>query len=210
MKVEIEIPQSSIILNGELVIPENPIGLVLFSHGSGSGRLSPRNIFVSKMLNDRRIGTLLFDLLTEKEDTIYENRFDIDLLTNRLIETTKWIMNSKEFEKLPLGYFGASTGAASALGAAAFFGNKIKAIVSRGGRPDLALNDLKNVMTPTLLIVGELDLPVIELNKRALKEIKGIKELKIVSASSHLFEEPGKLNEVARLSIAWFEKHLSS
>lgn len=207
-KMEIEIPLTSVALNGELVIPENAIGIVIFSHGSGSSRFSPRNRMVAELIQQHGMGTFLFDLLTEQEDRIYENRFNIDLLTSRLIEATEWLMQYKDTKGLPVGYFGASTGAASALRAAAYFEKNIKAVVSRGGRPDLALNVLHLVTAPTLLIVGGLDVPVIGMNKEAFDELKTAKEMKIISGATHLFEEPGKLMEVAKLAISWYQEHL--
>jgi putative phosphoribosyl transferase len=207
-KEEIEIPLSSVTLKGELVLPGNAIGIVVFSHGSGSSRFSPRNKMVAELIQQHGMGTLLFDLLTEVEDQIYENRFDIDLLVSRLIETTDWLMMNKATKEIPIAYFGASTGAASALRAAAYFGTKIKAVVSRGGRPDLALNVLPLVTAPTLLIVGQLDVPVIQMNKLAFDQLKSIKEMKIIPGATHLFEEPGKLMEVADMAIEWYKEHL--
>lgn len=208
MKREIDIPLSSVTLKGELVLPENAIGIVVFSHGSGSSRFSPRNKMVGELMQQHGIGTLLFDLLTEEEDQIYENRFNIDLLVSRLIDATEWLMQYKDTKKLPLGYFGASTGAASALRAAAYFGKNVKAVVSRGGRPDLALNALPMVTAPTLLIVGQLDVPVIKMNKLAFDQLKSEKEMKIIPGATHLFEEPGKLMEVSDMAIAWYKEHL--
>ena len=199
-----------IILQGDLAVPKNAMGMVIFSHGSGSSRLSPRNSYVAKVIQKKGLATLLFDLLTEDEDRIYPNRFNIDLLTMRLIDVTQFIQQRKETENLPIGYFGASTGAASALRAAAHFENDIKALVSRGGRPDLALNDLYKVTTPTLLIVGGRDGVVIELNQQAYEKLQCKKKLEIVPEATHLFEEPGKLEEVARLSADWFATHLST
>ncbi|WP_291105131.1 MULTISPECIES: dienelactone hydrolase family protein [unclassified Flavobacterium] len=207
-RLEIDIPLSSVTLKGDLIIPEGAIGIVVFSHGSGSSRLSPRNKLVAELIQRHGIGTLLFDLLTEEEDRIYENRFDIDLLVSRLIETTEWLIKYKAAEDLPLAYFGASTGAASALRAAAYFGKNIKAVVSRGGRPDLALNALPLVTAPTLLIVGQLDVPVIQMNKQAFDQLKSVKEMEIISGATHLFEESGKLMEVAQLAILWYKKYL--
>lgn len=204
---EIEIPLISIHLKGNLVVPENAIGIVVFSHGSGSSRLSPRNKLVAELMQRHKIGTLLFDLLTEEEDQNYENRFNIDLLVSRLIEVTEWLTKYKTSKGLPIAYFGASTGAASALRAAAYFGKKIKAVVSRGGRPDLALNALQIVTAPTLLIVGQMDVPVIKMNKKAFDQMISIKEMKIIPGASHLFEEPGKLMEVAELAVLWYKKH---
>lgn len=206
--IEINIPINSITLQGELVLPIKNAGLIIFAHGSGSSRFSPRNLWVAKYFQDRFFGTLMLDLLTIEEDRIFENRFDIDLLTQRLIEATKWLMKNDTTRNLPIAYFGASTGAASALGAAAFFGDSIKAVVSRGGRPDLVLTLLPKVKSPTLLLVGGLDRAVIEMNKLAFDEFKTEKELKIISGASHLFEEPGKLGEVANESVSWFKNHL--
>jgi pimeloyl-ACP methyl ester carboxylesterase len=208
-KIEIDIPLSSVILKGDLVIPENPIGIVIFSHGSGSSRFSSRNRMVAELIQKHNIATFLFDLLTEKEDQIYENRFNIDLLTSRLIETTEWLMEDKNTKGLPIGFFGASTGAASALRAAAYFGESAKAVVSRGGRPDMAITELPMVTAPTLLIVGGLDVPVIGMNKMAFDELQSVKEMKIIPGATHLFEEPGKLLEVADLAIAWYKRYLT-
>ena len=207
-KLEIDIPLTSVTLKGDLVIPENAIGIVVFSHGSGSSRLSPRNRMVAELLQKQNIGTLLFDLLTVEEDEVYRNRFNIDLLAGRLIEATEWLMKYSYVKNMPIGYFGASTGAASALRAAAYFGNLIQSVVSRGGRPDLALGVLHQVTAPTLLIVGSMDVPIIEMNKIAFDELEAIKEMKIVSGASHLFEEPEKLIEVANLAAVWYKKHL--
>ena len=204
---EISIPLASVTLKGELVLPENALGIVVFSHGSGSSRFSPRNKMVAELIQQHGMGTLLFDLLTEQEDRIYENRFNIDLLVSRLIEATEWLMNNKETHKYLVAYFGASTGAASALRAAAYFEKKIKAVVSRGGRPDLALNALPLVTAPTLLIVGQLDVPVIQMNKQAFDQLHCIKEMKIIPGATHLFEEPGKLIEVAELAISWYKEY---
>jgi dienelactone hydrolase len=208
-KLEIDIPLSTVILKGDLVIPENANGIVIFSHGSGSSRFSSRNRMVAELIQRHNMATFLFDLLTEKEDQIYENRFNIDLLTSRLIETTEWLMEDKNAKGLAVGFFGASTGAASALRAAAYFGKTVKAVVSRGGRPDMAITELPMVTAPTLLIVGGEDIPVIGMNKMAFDELKSIKEMKIIPGATHLFEEPGKLLEVADLAIAWYKKYLT-
>lgn len=197
-------------LSGELILPPQATSLVLFSHGSGSSRFSPRNNFVAKELQNQNIGTFLFDLLTKWEDELYANRFDIDLLSNRLIQITKYIISQKEFSGLNLGYFGASTGAASALKAAAALPELIQAVVSRGGRPDLALDIAAKVKAPTLLIVGELDYDVIELNKKAYAALQCEKKLEIVPGATHLFEEPGALNKAAILAGNWFKKYLMS
>lgn len=204
---ELDIELGPIVLKGDLTIPNQAIGIVIFSHGSGSSRLSPRNRFVSEMLQNQGIGTFLFDLLTEEEDLEFETRFNIELLSLRLIKTTEWLKHLPEIKNLPIGYFGASTGAASALNAAAYFGTLIKAVVSRGGRPDLAMDSLKRVECPTLLIVGGLDNVVIEMNKTAFEELTCVKKLEIVPNASHLFEEPGKLEEVAYLAIDWYRTY---
>jgi pimeloyl-ACP methyl ester carboxylesterase len=208
-KSDIDIPLSAVTLKGDLVLPENAIGIIIFSHGSGSSRFSPRNKMVAELIQQQNIGTFLFDLLTEEEDQIYENRFNIDLLTNRLIETTEWLMANEITKDLPIGYFGASTGAASALKAAAYFKKSIKAVVSRGGRPDLVLNELSMVTAPTLLIVGGLDIAVIGMNKMAFAQLDSVKEMKIIPGATHLFEEPEKLSEVADLAITWYKTFFS-
>ncbi len=204
----IDIEIDGISLKGNLRLAEHSKGIVLFSHGSGSSRLSTRNNYVASLLFEKGFSSLLFDLLTAKEDLIYENRFNIELLTERLVKVTKWVMSQKGTNKLPIGYFGASTGAASALSAAAQLGKSIRAIVSRGGRPDLAMPILKDIKTPILLIVGGNDEVVIELNKKATAAINGICELKIIEGATHLFPEAGKLEIVAKLSVEWFDKYL--
>jgi pimeloyl-ACP methyl ester carboxylesterase len=196
-------------LSGELVIPLNAQSLVLFSHGSGSSRFSPRNNFVAHELQRQNVGTFLFDLLTNNEDEIYSNRFDIELHTNRLICVTNQISQKKECKHLVLGYFGASTGAASALKAAAALPSLIHTIVSRGGRSDLALDVVKQIQVPVLLIVGELDYDVIRLNRQFYEKLNGVKKLKIVPKATHLFEEVGALQEVTSLAADWFSKYLS-
>ncbi len=206
MEKEINITLKDTSLEGNLKIPSNPKGLVIFSHGSGSSRFSPRNNFVANVLQKKGMATLLFDLLTEREDSIYQNRFDINKLTMRLIQTTQWVYHQDDILKLPIGYFGASTGAASALKAAAFFGNSISAVVSRGGRPDLALNELDEVKAPTLLLVGGLDTEVIWLNQKAYEKLGCSKKMEIISGASHLFQEAGKLEKVADLAAEWFDK----
>ncbi len=209
-KLDLDIPLSSVTLKGDLIIPENARGIVIFSHGSGSSRFSSRNRMVAELIQKQNIGTILFDLLTEEEDELYENRFNIDLLSDRLIETTQWLMDYKSTTDLPIGYFGASTGAASALRAAAYFKEKIKAVVSRGGRPDLAITELPQVTAPTLLIVGGLDAAVIGMNKMAYDQLESVKEMKIISGATHLFEEPGKLLEVAELAMVWYKRYLTT
>lgn len=209
-KLDLDIPLSSVTLKGDLIIPENARGIVIFSHGSGSSRFSSRNRMVAELIQKQNMGTFLFDLLTEEEDELYENRFNIDLLSDRLIETTQWLMDYKSTTDLPIGYFGASTGAASALRAAAYLKTKIKAVVSRGGRPDLAITELPQVTAPTLLIVGGLDVAVIGMNKMAYDQLESVKEMKIIPGATHLFEEPGKLLEVAELAMVWYKRYLTT
>lgn len=205
----VTIPVNKVLVEGILRVPHNPRGIVLFAHGSGSGRYSPRNIYVAGILRQARIATLLFDLLTEEEDLIYENRFNIELLTERLTAVTNWVKKNKEFKNLKFGYFGASTGAASALKAAARIGSDIRAIVSRGGRPDLAMDEIKKVKSSTLLIVGENDPQVLELNKLAYEVLNTTKKIEIIPGATHLFEEPGTLEKVAELASDWFKKYLT-
>jgi dienelactone hydrolase len=205
---QVKIIADSVELDGILTIPKDSPSLVIFAHGSGSSRLSPRNRFVARILQKAGMATLLFDLLTAQEDEVYENRFDIPLLTGRLKAATLWVKGQPETAKLKLGYFGASTGTAVALVAGADLGREIKAIVSRGGRPDLAGNALGKVIAPTLLIVGGEDPIVIELNKTAFDMIKAEKQLNIIPGATHLFEEPGTLEEAARLAAEWFKKYL--
>lgn len=207
-KTAVEIPVDSIELEGSLIVPRGARGLIIFAHGSGSSRFSPRNVLVASELAEAGLATLLVDLLTRQEDQTYENRFDINLITQRLIDITAWIQNQPKTKDLKIGYFGASTGAAAALKAAAELGEKIGAVVSRGGRPDLAHEALQDVKSPTLLIVGGNDFGVIELNEQAYKKLNCIKELKIVPGATHLFEEPGKLNWVAKYAADWFDKYL--
>jgi dienelactone hydrolase len=206
----VHIPVNGIDLEGSLVIPAGARGIVLFAHGSGSSRHSPRNNFVAQVLHTAGMGTLLMDLLTREEDSLYQNRFDIDLLTWRLERVTQWLVDQPQSASLDIGYFGASTGAAAALQAAATFGPSIGAVVSRGGRPDLAMTALERVESPTLLIVGGLDDVVIDLNRKAYRKLKAEKHLAIVPGATHLFEEPGALQEVARLAADWFQRHIRS
>lgn len=205
------IPVGARRLIGDLGVPVGAAGVVIFAHGSGSSRLSPRNRSVAHDLQERGIGTLLFDLLTEAEEQqdsyTAHLRFDISLLAQRLIAVTNWVSQHEMTHDLPLGYFGSSTGAAAALVAAAMNG-RARAIVLRGGRPDLAGEDLEHVRAPVLLIVGENDDEVIELNKHAREKLKCKSSLTIVPGATHLFEEPGALEEVARLAADFFVKHL--
>lgn len=206
---EIIIPiEDGIYLRANLNIPAGASSLVLFSHGSGSSRFSKRNQYVAEALNQAGIATLLTDLLTIQEDEMYENRFDIDLITQRLVSITNHVIKMPGLQKLKIGYFGASTGAASALKAAAQLPDIVMTVVSRGGRPDLAKNALPRVIAPTLLIVGSLDYGVIELNEQAYKELHCEKKMEVVEGATHLFEESGKLEEVAALAVKWFADHL--
>jgi putative phosphoribosyl transferase len=211
---EVLIPVGSISLDGELLIPENAHGLVLFAHGSGSSRFSPRNQFVAKILREAGLGTLLFDLLTREEemtDSFTRHlRFDIPLLAERLVGTTRWLANVNAAKGLKLGFFGSSTGGGAALVAAAQLGDKVGAVVSRGGRPDLASAWLPHVTSPTLLLVGELDSVVIELNRKAIQQMKCPTELQQVPNATHLFEEPGTLENAAHRAAKWFEHYLAS
>ena len=204
----VHIPINSLKLEGSLALPKQSLGIVVFAHGSGSSRFSPRNNFVARALREAGLGTLLMDLLTEEEDAVYETRFNINLLTKRLLLATRWLQEQPVAKNVMLGYFGASTGAAAALKAAAAKGSKIGAVVSRGGRPDLAEEALASVQSPTLLIVGGNDHLVIKLNRDAYAELKGKKKLVIVPGATHLFEEPGALEEVARLATDWFKQYL--
>ena len=196
-------------LNGILRIPENAFALVLFVHGSGSSRLSPRNTAVAHALNERGMATLLFDLLTTAEEADRANVFDIALLTERLGDAVRWLDAEPSTAKLPLGLFGASTGAAAALVAAAKLPRRVVAVVSRGGRPDLAGDALDKVKAPTLLIVGGADFGVIELNEQALARLRCPKALEIVPRATHLFPEPGAMEAVIEHAAAWFKRHLA-
>ncbi len=207
---EIEIPISDVALLGDLHVPESASGVVVFAHGSGSSRSSPRNRSVAAYLREQGLGTLLFDLLTREEEraeaATRHLRFDIGLLSSRLVEVTRWLAAELEPARA-LGYFGASTGAAAALVAAAEPGTEIRAVVSRGGRPDLAGVALERVQAPTLLIVGGHDVQVLDLNEAALERLPCEKELVVVPGATHLFEEPGTLEEVARHAASWFRGH---
>jgi pimeloyl-ACP methyl ester carboxylesterase len=199
-------------LSGDLRIPPNARGIVLFAHGSGSSRHSPRNQFVARSLERRKLATLLIDLLTPEEEFVDERtaeyRFDIPMLASRLVTLTDWLRHRKDTSSLPIGLFGASTGGGAALIAAASRPGDIAAVVSRGGRPDLAGAALRNVTAPTLLIVGGFDTPVIQMNRDAMKAMRGDVKLEIVPGATHLFEEPGTLGQVAELAGQWFERCL--
>ncbi|QRM90790.1 alpha/beta hydrolase [Lacinutrix sp. WUR7] len=207
---EINIPIEDITLKGRLRLAENQKGLIIFSHGSGSSRMSSRNNYVADLLLNEGFSSLLFDLLTETEDLIRENRFNVNLLAQRLVIVTQWIDKQKETQNVPIGFFGASTGAASALIAASILGDNIKAIVSRGGRPDLAEPILDKINIPTLLIIGGNDGIVIELNQKAYAQLQGIKKIEIIEGATHLFSEPGKLEAVAKLTSNWFTEYLKA
>jgi putative phosphoribosyl transferase len=209
----VKVSTGLVVLEGNLDIPDNARGIVLFAHGSGSGRHSPRNRYVARMLRQANLATLLIDLLTAEEETIdlqtRHLRFDIGLLAERLVGATDWLTQNPDARNLRVGYFGASTGAGAALFAAAERPELVAAVVSRGGRPDLAGQALPRVAAPTLLIVGEKDLPVISMNREALEQLRTEKELEIVPGATHLFEEPGTLEEVAQLAAEWFVRYLN-
>ena len=216
----VQIPVDSVSLSGDITIPEGNKGVVLFAHGSGSGRKSPRNRYVARVLQDAGFGTLLFDLLTQEEEVVDSQtrhlRFDIVMLSKRMVSVTDWFVQNRAMSStLSIGYFGASTGTAAALVAAAKRTDKVKAVVSRGGRPDLADAYLGQIRAPTLLIVGGYDRPVIQMNQDAFDKLKQLspekdeKKLVIVPEATHLFEEPGKLELVAQLATKWFARLLS-
>ena len=208
----VQVSAGSVTLKGNLTLPEESRAIVLFAHGSGSSRHSPRNRYVARVLNEAKLATLLIDLLTLHEEVVdartAQLRFDIDLLAERLVDATDWLTQFPDTKRLRIGYCGASTGAAAALAAAAVRPDAVRAIVSRGGRPDLAGAALTSVQAPTLLIVGEHDDQVVQLNRQALTQLRCEKRLVIVPGATHLFEEPGALDEVARLARDWFQRHL--
>ena len=208
----VRIDAKGVPLEGNLIVPQNATGLIVFAHGSGSSRFSSRNRYVAQILRDGGLGTLLIDLLSPAEEAVdlrtAHLRFDIDLLADRVICTLRWLAEQRDVAILPIGLFGASTGAAAALVAAGREPDRVKAVVSRGGRPDLADRWLPKVKAPTLLIVGGNDTPVIQMNQEAARLLKVPKELVIVPGATHLFEEPGALDHVARLARDWFAKYL--
>jgi dienelactone hydrolase len=214
LEQRVSLAAGAVKLEGTLAVPERCGAIVLFAHGTGSGRRSPRNRFVAEVLADAGLGTLLVDLLTEAEEHEEAQsgrlRFDIDLLTDRLLAAMEWLGQDPRTQPLSVGLFGASTGAAAALQAAASRPQVVRAVVSRGGRPDLARFALADVQAPTLLIVGGEDTPVIEANREALHELRGTKALEVVRGATHLFEQPGALDRVAELATEWFQDHLSS
>lgn len=209
MEKLIHITHAQVVLEGMLKIPQAARAIVLFAHGSGSSRFSSRNNFVAHVLNEAGLATLLIDLLSEEEDEIYQTRFDISLLGERLGTIVQWLEKQSQTKHLSIGIFGSSTGAAAALQVASTMPKEIKAVVSRGGRPDLAMAALKQVAAPTLLIVGGNDIKVIELNQEAYERLVCLKKVEIIPNATHLFEEPGCLEEVARLAEAWFNTHLT-
>jgi putative phosphoribosyl transferase len=212
MEREVRVSAGPVTLEGNLGIPDSTRGIVLFAHGSGSGRHSPRNRYVAGALREAGLATLLVDLLTPEEEEVdlrtRRLRFDIGLLANRLAGATDWLAQEPDTQDLRVGYFGASTGAAAALVAAAKHLEAVSAVVSRGGRPDLAGKELSRVVAPTLLIVGGEDEPVIDMNREAIEQIRAEKKLEVVPGATHLFEEPGTLEEVARLAAGWFARYL--
>jgi pimeloyl-ACP methyl ester carboxylesterase len=212
MNEEIRIPAGGVSLTGDLDVPDGARAIVVFAHGSGSSRLSTRNRFVASMLRQSaRFGTLLFDLLTPDEDALYQNRFDIRPLADRLEAATRDLLARPGLDRLPIGYFGASTGAAAAIVAATRMPGIVDCVVSRGGRPDLAGDALEDLRVPTLLIVGSLDTQVIELNEQALARIPSSdKRLVLVPGATHLFEEDGTLAQAADLALEWFGRHLDT
>ncbi|WP_311172034.1 dienelactone hydrolase family protein [Halobellus ordinarius] len=207
-ETQLQIPVGDVELQGNLNVPAEASGLVMFAHGSGSSRKSPRNNFVAEVIRKRGLGTLLFDLLTEEEDRVRENRFDIPLLTDRLVAVTRWLRDRDATRGLNIGYFGSSTGAASALRAAVRLQGAVSAVVSRGGRVDLAEEVLSDVHVPTLFIVGGADTQVLELNREAYERLSSEKELHVVEGAGHLFEGEGELEEVADVAADWFAETL--
>ena len=204
----VTIPVEDVELAGAIEVPDGASGIVAFAHGSGSSRKSPRNNYVASVVRERGLGTLLFDLLTEAEDRDRDNRFDIPLLTDRLVGATEWLRDRAETRSLPMGYFGSSTGAAAALRAAAKRGDDVDAVVSRGGRVDMAADVLGDVRAPTLLVVGGADTQVLELNREALESLGGRTDLHVVAGAGHLFEGEGELAEVAAVAADWFASAL--
>jgi len=204
----VKIEMDSVTLEGMLEMPQDAQGVVLFAHGSGSSRFSPRNQYVARVLRENSMGTLLMDLLEESESQDRNNVFNIDLLAARVMGADAWVRSNEDTSGLPVGFFGASTGAAAALVAASKLGRDVSAVVSRGGRPDLAMEYLPAVTAPVLLIVGGDDWPVISMNKEAMERLPGTKELRIVPGATHLFEEPGALEQVAQLASEWFSRYL--
>lgn len=208
----VKVPAGAVELDGELIVPSGATGIVIFAHGSGSSRLSPRNKFVAEKIRGQGVGTLLFDLLTPDEEAIdrYTRhlRFDIGMLAGRLEAAARWLLSTEEGREMSIGFFGSSTGGGAALVAAARMRDRTRAVVSRGGRPDLAADALPRVTAPTLLIVGEFDDVVIKLNRKAFDRLNCEKQMEIIPGATHLFEEPGTLEKVAEIAAAWFANHL--
>jgi dienelactone hydrolase len=213
MHVPVRVPIGQTALEGDLSLPASPLGVVLFAHGSGSSRHSPRNQYVAGVLRERGMATLLIDLLTAEEESVdrvtAQWRFDIGRLASRLTAIVDWLRSQPTTERLPIGLFGASTGGAAALATAADRAAQIAAVVSRGGRPDLAAGALAQVRAPTLLIVGELDRQVLELNQTAMRQMPGLATLEVIPGATHLFEEPGALERVAAMAAEWFTRHFA-
>jgi len=207
---DVQVAAGDVRLPGKLTLPKDMIGIVIFAHGSGSSRFSTRNVAVARSLVERGCATLLFDLLTDDEAFDRRNVFDIPLLGQRMVDATNWVAQREEFHNVPIGHFGASTGAAAALAAAAKLPDRVAAVVSRGGRADLAHDALEQVRAPTLLIVGSLDTEVLELNRQARSRLKCENRLEVVPGASHLFEEPGALEEVSSIAGEWFVTHFRS
>ena len=207
---EVVVAADDVSLPGTLTVPAGSIGTVVFAHGSGSSRLSSRNVAVARSLIERRCATLLFDLLTEDEAHDRRNVFDIGLLGRRVLAASRWLRGREDVRALPVGYFGASTGAAAALVAAAELGDGVAAVVSRGGRPDLAGEALERVIAPTLLLVGSLDGQVLGLNRQAQERLRAESRLSVIEGAGHLFEEPGTLMEVAQAAGAWFAEKFAA
>lgn len=207
-ELEVDVVAGSVVLAGHLTVPYSAKGVVIFAHGSGSSRNSPRNLAVAQALNEVGLATLLFDLLTKDEEADRANVFNIELLAERLLNATAWLRLQKGFSEIPIGYFGASTGAAAALWAAVDPSSHVKAVVSRGGRADMAATRLAKVQAPTLLIVGGYDDVVIELNQQAQAQLQCKNQLVIIPGATHLFEEPGTLEQVGKLASNWFLKYL--
>lgn len=207
-ELQVLLPAGDITLTGSLLVPQNPAAVVLFAHGSGSSRKSPRNKFIANVLCEHNIAALLLDLLTPSEKNNFELGFDIDLLSKRILSATKWLQSHPDLHRLPIGYFGSDTGGAAAIEAAALAAEQIGAVVSRGGRPDMAEQYLSRIKAPTLLIVASNDDIIVKLNQQAAQRMLTVHRLDIVPDATHFFEESGKLAIVAKLTVQWFEKHL--
>ena len=208
-KLEIDIPLRAVTLKGTIVIPKNATGIVVFSNGNNLSIIGKRNSYTAKLIQKCNLGTIVFDLLTEEEHLDCQNKYNIDLLVSRLIETTEWLIQNNATKNLPIGYFGSNIGAAAAMRAAAYFGKMIKAVVSRGGRPDMVIETLDQITAPTLLIVGEVDVPIISRNKLAFDQLQSVKEMSIIPKATQSLKEPDKLQEATELAITWFTRHFT-